>query len=80
MGILSDALSWMFQGYMANNRILYIHEKAFRIVYWDQHFSFYRFLEKCNSYSLDYRNAQSFAIGLDKENSNLSNQVMDEIF
>ena len=69
----------MFQGYMVNNRTLYIHAKAFRIVYRDQHFSFYQFFEKCNSYSLRYRNTQRLAIELDME-SNLSTQVIDEIF
>ena len=70
----------MFQGYVANNRILYIYEKAFQVVYRDQHFSFYQFFEKCNFYSWGHKNAQSFAIGLDMENNNLSSKVMDEIF
>ena len=64
---------------MVNNRILYIHATAFQIVYRDQHFSFYQFLKKCNFYSLRYRNTQRLAIELVME-SNLSTQVIDEIF
>ena len=74
------ALTWMFHGRKANNRINHLHERALRIVYNDNISSFDELLRRDDSCSIHHKNLKHFAIELYKVQNNLSTPIMNELF
>ena len=72
-------LVWMFYSRGGNNKINHLHERALRIIYKDN-ITFEELLEKGGSYFIHHKNIQSLAIELFKINTNLSNNIMYDIF
>ena len=72
-------LIWMFHGRGVNKEINHLHERSLRIIYKDKNSSFTELLKKDNSFSVHFKNIQSFAIELFKVKENLSNTIMNDI-
>ena len=65
-------LVWMFCGRKSNNRINYLDERAFRIVYNDNQSSFKNLLRNDHSVSIHQRNICSFPVELYKIKNEMS--------
>ena len=63
-----------------NNRINKLHERALRLVYQDDQYTFQQLLDKDNTVTIHHRNLQKLAIEMYKLQNNLSPKVMKEIF
>ena len=63
-----------------NNKINRIHERALTLVYSDRVPSFYEFLKKDRSFSIQHRNIQSLAIEIYKVFQGLSPSIMKNAF
>ena len=63
-----------------NNKIIRLHERALRVVYKNEHFSFQELLHKNNSITIHQRNLQRLAIEMYKINNHLSPLPMQELF
>ena len=73
-------LVWIFCGRKSNNRINHLHERAPKIVYHDNQFSFENFLPKDRSVSICHRNIRLFATEMYKIKNNMSTPIMSELF
>ena len=73
-------LIWMFHSRRLNNKIKSIHERALRITYRDQIYTFQELLNKDNSVSMHHRNLQSLATEMFKIHRGLSPDILREIF
>ena len=65
---------------IANNKINKLHERAFRRVYNDRQSTFEELLDKNKSVSVRHRNLQVLAIEMYKVYSNVSPDIMNNIF
>ena len=70
----------MFYSRGVNNKINRLHERALRIIYKDNINTFEELLEKDGSYSIHHKTIQSLAIELFKIKTNISNNIMCDIF
>ena len=70
----------MFCGRKTNARINHFHEIALRIVYRNNSLCFHQLLQIDKSYNIHHKNIQTLATELYEVKSNLSNQIMHEIF
>ena len=70
----------MFYSRGVNNKINHLHERTLRIIYKDNISTFEELLEKDGSYSIHHKKIQSLAIELFKIKTNLSNNIMYDIF
>ena len=73
-------LIWMFHSRGLNNKINSIHERVLRITYGDKTSTFQQLLEKDNSVSINHRNLQALATEMFKICSNLSPDIVKDIF
>ena len=73
-------LVWMFHSRTLNNRINKIHERALRLVYKDDEYTFEQLLDKDNTVTIHHRNLQKLATEMYKIQNNLSPKFMKEIF
>ena len=73
-------LIWMFCSRGANNKINHLHERVLTIIYRDNISTFEELLEKDGQYSLHHKSIQSLVIELFKIKTNLSNNIMYDIF
>ena len=74
------SLTWMFCGRKTNARTNHFHEIALRIVYRNNSLCFHQLLQIDKSYNIHHKNIQTLATELYEVKSNLSNQIMHEIF
>ena len=73
-------LVWINHNKTLNNRINSLHERALRLIYNDFKSSFYQLLEKNNFVTIHQRNLQNVAIEIFKVHSNISPEVMKDVF
>ena len=73
-------LVWMFHRRTLNNRINKLHERALRLVYKDDEYTFEQLLDKDNTVTIHHRNLQKLATEMYKIQNNLSPKFMKEIF
>ena len=73
-------LVWIFRGRKSNNRINHLHDRAPKILYHDNQFSFENFLPKDRSVSICHRNIRLFATEMYKIKNNMSTPIMSELF
>ena len=73
-------LLWMFHSRSLNNRINRLHERALRIVYKSDIFTFHELLEKDHSFTIHDRNLQKLALEMYKVKHNLSPAPFQELF
>ena len=73
-------LVWMFHSRTINNRINKLHERALRLVYKDDQYTFKQLLDKDNTVTIHHRNLQKLAIEMYKLQNNLSPTFMKEIY
>ena len=73
-------LVWIFHSRTINNRVNKVHERALRLVYKDDQYTFQQLLGKDNTVTIRHRNSQTVAIEMYKLQNNLSPKFMKEIF
>ena len=73
-------LVWMFHNRTLNHNINKLHERALRIVYKNETFSFQELLEKDGSVTVHERNLQRLATEMFKIKNNISPEAMQELF
>ena len=73
-------LVWMFCSRSSNNRINHLDKRALRIVYNDHSSTFEDLFVNDHSVSIHHRNIRLLAIELYKAKSNLSSQLMLDLF
>ena len=73
-------LVWMFYSRGVYNKINHLHGRALRNIYKDNISTFEELLEKDGSYSIHHKKIKSLAIELFKIKTNLSNNIMYDIF
>ena len=73
-------LVWMFHSRTLNNRTNKLHERALRVVYKDDEYTFEQLLDKDNTVTIHHRNLQKLATEMYKIQNNLSPKFMKEIF
>ena len=73
-------LVWMFHSRTLNNRINKLHERALRLVYKDDEYTYEQLLDKDNTVTIHHRNLQKLATEMYKIQNNLSPKFMKEIF
>ena len=71
-------LVWMFPCRKLNNRIDSIHERALRLVYWDNKATLEEILHKDNSVKVRHENLQLFANEVFKVRNDLAPDIMRE--
>ena len=74
------AIVWMFHSRKLNERINHIHERALRIVYKDFNSSFQELLIEDNSLNIHHRNLQKLVTEIFKVKSDLSAELMNDVF
>ena len=73
-------LVWMFHSRTLNNRTNKLHERALRLVYKDDEYTFEQLLDKDNTVKIHHRNLQKLATEMYKIQNNLSPKFMKGIF
>ena len=73
-------LAWMFHNRTLNNKINKLHEKAIRIVYDNDNYTFQELLKIDNSVTIDHRNLQTLATEMYKAKNNLSPTPIQNLF
>ena len=73
-------LIWMFHSRALINKINSIHERALRITYNGRTSTFEELLNKDNSVSIHHRNLQVLVTKLYKVKSNMTQEILNEIF
>ena len=73
-------LIWMFHNRSANNKINRLHERALRLVYNNDKYTFQELLELDNTVTVHDRNLQKLAIEMYKAKNNISPKPMQDIF
>ena len=73
-------LAWMFHNRTLNNKINKLHERALRLVYDDENYTFQELLEKDNTMTVHHRNIQKLATEMYKVKNNLSPIPIQNIF
>ena len=73
-------LIWMLRSRALNNKINHIHERALRTVYSDYDSSFYKLLDKDDTFKIHQTNVQNLAIAIYKYLHGLSPAIVSEVF
>ena len=70
----------MLRSRALNNKINHIHERALRTVYSDYDSSFYKLLDKDDTFKIHQTNVQNLAIAIYKYLHGLSPAIVSEVF
>ena len=73
-------LIWMFHSRTLNNRINNIHERALRLTYKDNQFSFKELLEKDHSVTVHHKILQFLVTEIFKVKNDLAPDIMKDVF
>ena len=73
-------LIWMFHSRTLNNRTNNIHERALRLTYKGNQYSFKELLEKDHSVTVHHKNVQALVTEIFKAKNDLAPDIMKDVF
>ena len=73
-------LIWMFHSRTLNNRTNNIHERALRLTYEGNQYSFKELLEKDHSVTVHHKNVQALVTEIFKAKNDLAPDIMKDVF